>query len=51
MYERLIRIIKSNLRKILGNAKLNYEELLTVLTEIERVVNARTISYIYITIK
>ena len=40
-YERLIRIMKSTLRKILGNAKLNYEELLTVLTEIKRVVNSR----------
>ena len=31
----------------MGNAKLNYEELLTILTQIERVVNSRPISYIY----
>ena len=31
----------------MGNAKLNYEELLTVLTEIKRVINSRPISYIY----
>ena len=45
-YERLIRIIKSTLRKILGNGTLNYKELLTVLTEIERAVKSRPISYI-----
>ena len=31
----------------MSNAKLNHEELLTVLTEIERVVKSRPISYIY----
>ena len=46
-YERLIRIIKSTLRKVLGNTKLNYEELLKVLTENKRVVNSQPISYIY----
>ena len=45
-YEHLIGIIKSTLRKFLGYAKLNNEELLTVSTEIEGVVNSRLISYI-----
>ena len=46
-YEHLIRIMKRTVWKVLGNAKLNYEELLTVLMEIERVVNSRPISYRY----
>ena len=45
-YERLSRIIKNTLRKILGNAKLNYKELLTVLTEIKRSVKSGPVSYI-----
>ena len=30
-YERLIRIVKESLKKCIGNAKLTYEELETVL--------------------
>lgn len=41
-YELLISIVESTLRKSLGNAKLNYEELLTALTETECVVNSNT---------
>ena len=33
-YERLIRIVKNSLRKILKNARLTYDELSTVLIEI-----------------
>ena len=34
-YERMIGVVKSSLRKVLGSAKLTFEELYTVLTEIE----------------
>ena len=45
-YERLIAILKSALRKILGSAKLNFEELLTVLVQIENMMDARPLTYL-----
>ena len=46
-FERLIRIVKSCLKRILGKSSLNYEQLSTVLTEVEAVVNSRPITYIF----
>ena len=46
-YERMVRLLKRILRKILAIARLDYEELLTVVTEVESISNSRPISYVY----
>ena len=38
-YERLVKLVKDALRKVIKNAKLNYEELQTILIEIESTVS------------
>ena len=46
-WERLVRSIKTPLKKVLGRSTLNFEELRTVLVEIEAVINARPNTYMY----
>ncbi|GFY40423.1 uncharacterized protein TNIN_71421 [Trichonephila inaurata madagascariensis] len=46
-YERLVRSVKESLHKILGKALLSFEEMTTILTEIEDVLNLRPLSYVY----
>ena len=45
IFERLIRSTKRCLRKVVGLAKLTYDELLTTIAEIESVINSRPLSY------
>lgn len=46
VFERLIRSVKRCLKKIIGKSRLTHEELLTVITEVEMVINSRPLSYI-----
>ena len=43
-YERLIGIVKSSLKNVLQKSLLTYEELYTVITEIESVMNSRPLT-------
>jgi hypothetical protein len=45
-YERLVKVVKGALRKVCGHAKLSYDELLTILVEIEQMMNSRPLTYL-----
>ena len=46
VYERLVRCVKRCLRKMVGQAKLSADELLTVLLEVEMVLNSRPLTVV-----
>ena len=46
-FERMIGTIKRCLRKVLGNARLSFDELSTVLAEVESTINSRPLTYSY----
>ena len=45
IFERLVRSVKRCLKKTIGGATLTYEELLTVVVEVEMILNCRPLSY------
>ena len=46
LFERMVRMTKRCLRKMIGQAKLDYDELLTAVTEVEAIINARPLTYL-----
>ena len=46
-WERLVQSVKRPLRKILRRTTISYDELLTVIAEIESVINCRPLCYMY----
>ena len=46
-YERMVRSIKRCLRKVLGNSLISFDELATIVTEVECILNSRPLSYMY----
>ena len=46
MFERMIKSAKRCLKKSVGRARLTYDELLTVLAEVEMILNSKPLSYV-----
>ena len=46
-FERLVGTVKRCLRKVLGNARLTFDELYTILVETEGIFNSRPLTYLY----
>ena len=45
-YERIIGIIKPYIKKVVGKALLNYDELATLLVEIEQTLHSRPMTHL-----
>ena len=46
-YERLVGMVKRSLRKAIGRKGFTLDQMVTILVEIERVINSRPLTYVY----
>ena len=46
-YERLVGLVKRSLRKAMGQRCFTIDQLITILTEVEAIVNTRPLTYVY----
>ena len=46
-WERMVKIVEQTLKKMLGRSMLNYDEMNTLLVEVEKVIISRPIMYVY----
>lgn len=46
LFERMVGLTKRCLRKMIGRAKLTYDELLTAIVEVEMILNSRPLTYV-----
>jgi len=45
-WERLVGIVKTTLKKVLGNARITYTELITIVSEVEAMINDRPLTFV-----
>ena len=46
-FERMVKSVKRILKKLLGNSKVTYDEMLTILSSVENILNKRPLTYQY----
>ena len=50
-YERLVGLVKQGLRKGMGCKVLHWDKLMTLIVEVEAIINTRPLTYVYEDIK
>lgn len=46
-WEQMVRSVKRSLKKSIGQSSLNHDELVTILVEVESVINSRPLTYVF----